>query len=360
MNTATATAATLTAATVDYTEMVLVDAHAVFPEVVPNPGERQVKMRKHRHQDCLPSNPDYIPDEGIFGTVFAWQQAPRQPRPLGLVGETGTGKTEMALYLADRLNLPLRVVKVTPGLTAAMLEGGYELVTDNGQVVSRRVYGAAVKAYRDGGILLLDEVDKCSDDLATALHLLVEGKPWSLESFGGEVVMKHPQCYIITTSNTTGEGGHIRYTSSRKMDAALRSRIGWLQTAYPPKEHEVRILSKKYPKLPTGLVMDLVETANDCRDLVLGPNRDGHIDDPIGGVFSTRVLVDWGFYIMAFGLKKPLRASLDFVFSGSLDEADGEPVKAALQRRWADKLDLPLGDLLKVYAPSQAASAPKP
>ena len=136
MTTATATATTLTTTAIDYTEMVLVDANAVFPEVVPNAGERQVKMRKHRHPDCLPSNPDYIPDEGIFGTVFAWQQAPRQPRPLGLVGETGTGKTEMALYLADRLNLPLRVVKVTPGLTAAMLEGGYELVTDNGQAVS--------------------------------------------------------------------------------------------------------------------------------------------------------------------------------------------------------------------------------
>lgn len=324
---------------INHEELVEVDAHDRFPEVITSPGQFKVRMRKHRHPDCLSSNNHYYPDIEIFKKAMAWWLAPVQMMPLGLVGETGTGKTELLLYIADRLNEPVYLEKVTTGMRAETLEGGKELTTDSqGNNVTQNRYSKAMQGYKNGGLVIFDEIDKANDDLSTGLHLFLEGKPYALTNFS-EIVSKHPMCRITATANTTGEGGHERYTTSQKLDAAIRNRIAWLTTHYPSLEREMTILESQYSMLPYPIRHKMVKTANCLRDALLGPERDGSIDNPVGAPFSTRTICNWAYYCCAFGANRTPNESLDFVYFGSVDSEDRADVKAILQRVWGQDLD---------------------
>ncbi|MEZ8187989.1 AAA family ATPase [Shewanella sp. 5S214] len=331
-------------APIDYTEMEQVSAHLVFPELF-EPSTVMLKRRKHRHPDCITSNQMYIPESENAKLALVWLMAPHQLLSLGLQGHTGTGKTELALYLADKLNLPIYIVKVHARMNPQDLEGSYVLDVENNQTVTRKEYGPAAKAYINGGILLLDEFDKASGELTSAMHLLVEGKPWPLEMFK-ETITKHPQCFVIGTANTYGTGHDERYITSNQMDQAFLSRFMWIETVYPNVIQESKILEKFAPRLPLHLRNDIIKLANAFRDAALGVNRDGDIEDPIQCIFSTRVVVAWAYYIQAFGVFRTLRKSLDSVFLKSVSPEDAEIVNDIVSKVFGDDIDKTLKDLL--------------
>lgn len=348
-NSATVTNTLKTVPKINFFEMEQVCGSTLFPEIY-QPGEKMLNRRKNRHPDCQISNPDYIPDEKILRRSLGWFFG-FPGKPLGLNGETGTGKTELALYIADRLNEPMYIVKVHPALMPEDLEGCKDL-SPNGTsgVVTRNTLGLAAKAYRNGGILLLDEVDKCNGALGSSLHGLVEGKPWPIEQFS-TILNMHPSFRCIGTANTMGEGGHDRYHTSNRLDQALRSRFGWLKTQFPDKVREMAIMDKKFPKLPHGMKKDMVKLGNAFRDALLGPNRDGNVDNPINCVFSTRTLVDWGKGIMAFGKSATWRESLDFAFQGSIDPEHYDSAKDIIQRLLANTIDKTVEEVVQEYIP---------
>jgi cobaltochelatase CobS len=331
---------------VDYNERVQVDAHQCFPELFA-PNQFQVQMRKHRHPDCKKSNPDFLPDLELFKKVMVWWHIPMCPMPLGLVGETGTGKTEFLLYIADRLNEPVYIEKISSGMRGEALEGGYELVTnEHGHQITQKRYAQASIGYKHGGLVLFDEVDKANEDVATALHLFLEGKPWTLSAFG-ETVNRHALTRIVCTANTTGQGGSERYITSNQLDAAVRNRIGWHNVQYPDKFAEMKILKKKFPQMPDTLAQEMLRLGNALRDALLGPKRDGNIDNPIASPFSTRNLVNWGLFIIAYGFTRPLRESFNFAYGNNVNEEDRQVVEDAIKGIFAnDGFDMPLGDYL--------------
>lgn len=334
---------------VDYYEMEEICASKLFPEVY-QPGQVTLKRRKYRHPDCQQSNPDYVPDEITLRRALAWWFAPRL-NALGLNGETGTGKTELVQYISDKLNEPLYIVKVHPALMPEDIEGCKDLAVIEGASTSKNSPGLAAKAYRNGGVLLLDEVDKVNAPLGCALHGLVEGKPWPIEQFN-IVLNRHPMCRVVGTANTKGEGGHERYHTSNRMDQALRSRFGWLTTHFPDNVRELSILTRKYQKmLPVPMMRDMIKLANAFRDALLGPNRDGKIDNPINAVFSTRTLVTWANTCIAFGPDAIWRESLEFAFWGSVDHEFDDVSKEIVQRILGAKIDMKVSEALKEYAP---------
>jgi cobaltochelatase CobS len=342
------TTATNTVTPIDFTATEQVCGSTLFPEIYA-PGEKQITRTLHRHPDCQPSNPDYVPDAKTLRRVLAWYNSPKM-KSLGLSGETGTGKTELALYLADKLNVPLYIVKVHDALMPEDSEGSKELTATDKGVITRNALGLAAKAYRNGGILLLDEVDKCNKAFGAALHGLLEGKPWPIEQFG-VVINKHPSFRCMATANTMGEGGHERYHTSNRMDAALRGRFGWFVTHFPTQERELAILDKKFPKLPTSMRVDMIKLANAFRDALLGPSRDGKIDNPINAVFSTRTLVDWGVALMTFGKQATWRESLDFAFQGSIDPEYTDMADDIIQRILGHLIDETVDQVVQSYLP---------
>ncbi|GGP69746.1 hypothetical protein GCM10009347_38680 [Shewanella algicola] len=333
-----------TTTAIDYTEMEKVPAHVVFPELF-EPSAVMIQRRKNRHPDCIPSNPMYIPDPEVAKLALVWLVAPHQLLSLGLQGHTGTGKTELALYLADKLNLPIYIVKIHARMNPQDLEGSYVLDAEKNKTITRKEYGPAAKAYRNGGVLLMDEFDKASGELTSAMHLLVEGKPWPLEMFK-ETIAKHNQCYVIGTANTYGSGHDERYITSNQMDQAFLSRFMWLETQYPNVVQESKILEKFAPRLPLHLRNDIIKLANALRDAALGTNRDGDIDDPIQCIFSTRVMIAWAYYIQTFGAFRKLKQSLDAVFLKSVTPEDAGIVKDIVEKVFGDDINKPLKDLL--------------
>ncbi|WP_139122708.1 fructose-1,6-bisphosphatase [Shewanella xiamenensis] len=47
----------------------------------------------------------------------------------------------------------------------------------------------------------MDEFDKASGELTSAMHLLVEGKAMAIEMFK-ETIQKHPQCFCVGPQQT--------------------------------------------------------------------------------------------------------------------------------------------------------------
>lgn len=338
---------------IDFFEIEEVCASTLFPEVY-QPGQVKLKRRVNRHPDCIMSNPDYIPDSKTLRRVLGWWFAPRL-KALGLYGETGTGKTELLLYVADKLNEPVYLVKIHAALMPEDIEGSKELVSSDTGVVTRNSPGLAAKAYRNGGLLILDEVDKANAPLGCAMHGLVESKPWPIEQFN-MVINCHPMCRVAGTANTMGQGGHERYHTSNRMDQALRSRFGWLQCHFPDKDgvREMQILSRKFgKKIPAGMLREKIKLANAFRDALLGPERDGKIDNPLNAVFSTRTLVQWCNYCVAFGPDAAWRESLDFAFQGAVDPECEDMAEDIIQRL--------LGNLINEKIPAVLSSFnPKP
>lgn len=328
---------------VDYNATKLVDAHSVFPEVY-QPGEKKIKMRVNRHPDCLPSNKHYVPDERVLKLCIAWWNMPIQPQAFGLVGETGTGKTELLLYVADRLNEPVYMVKCHAGLMPEDLEGSRILV--DGKTPFQP--GPAVKGYSHGGLIIFDEIDKVNQVTGAALHGLLEGKPWPVEQIG-VTLSKSRMCRIAATGNTTGEGGDENYSSSQKMDDALRSRIGWLRTFYPQPSVELKILTNQFPKLSREMCLEMIRVGTELRSLRIG--QDGkRLDDAIGAVFSTRTLVNWAFYTLTFGQSTVWRESFNFAAQGAIDSASQDTVDAVLQRLLGEIIDMPAKEAEKKIA----------
>jgi cobaltochelatase CobS len=329
---------------INFDEMVQMSVAQVFPEVFDNTATGRVMVRKHRHPDCVPSNPDYIPDAKTLRRVLAWWFSPMR-QALGLWGETGTGKTEMLLYVADRLNEPVYMVKVHASLMPEDLEGSKELKASAKGIITADRLGLAAKAYAFGGLLILDEVDKSNAPLGCALHGLVEGKPWPIEQFS-LVLNKHANCRVTGTANTNGAGGHERYHTSNRMDQALRSRFGWLQCGFPEPAHEMAILEKKFTKLPRLMRKECVHVANKLRDALLGEKRDGQVAEPINAVFSTRTLVNWCSYTMAFGPDALWGESLSFAFDGSVDPDCEQQVKDVIKLQLGDLLNKPVKEVV--------------
>lgn len=334
---------------IDFNQLEEVCASTLFPTVYAA-GQVKLKKRVHRHPDCLPSNPDYLPDPLTLRRTLAWWFTPRL-KALGLYGETGTGKTELLLYIADLLNEPVYMVKVHPALMPEDIEGSKDLIVSNGASASRNSPGLAAKAYRNGGLLILDEVDKANAALGCSLHGLVEGKPWPIEQFN-MVLNQHAFCRVAGTANTMGEGGNERYHTSNRMDQALRSRFGWLQCHFPDKVRELAILTKMFGKfLPVSMLREKINLANSFRDALLGKARDGKIDNPCNAVFSTRTLVQWANYSICFGPDATWMESLHFAFWGSIDPECEHLAKEIVQRCLDDKVNKTVGEIVKLYSP---------
>jgi len=135
-----------------------------------------------------------------------------------LYGPAGTGKTSAAKAVADALELPFGFVAFSRQSSKGDLFG----IRD-----ARGEYHESqfVRVYRDGGVILLDEIDCANDNVLKSLNAALDNG-FAVTPDG--VIEKHADCIVIAGANTVGNGADAEYSAAQQIDASTLDRFFFL------------------------------------------------------------------------------------------------------------------------------------
>ena len=160
--------------------------------------------------------------------------------PIYVTGLSGNGKTLMIEQVCAKLGRECYRVNITRQTDEDDLLGGFRLI--NGETVW--CDGPVVSAMKNGGVLLLDEIDLGSANLM-CLQPVLEGKGVFLKKIG-QWVTPAAGFTVFATANTKGKGSDDgRFVGTGVMNEAMLDRFPvTLEQPYPTKATEKKILVK--------------------------------------------------------------------------------------------------------------------
>ena len=140
-----------------------------------------------------------------------------------LYGPAGSGKSEIARQAAAALGLDFYMQSC---LTETFSLSGFK--SANGEYQDTPFY----KAFKFGGLYLLDEMDACLPEVLTNLNQALANGYYN---FAGEVVKAHENFHIIGTGNTALQGATSEYNTRYAMDKATIDRFCPIYIDYDPE-----------------------------------------------------------------------------------------------------------------------------
>lgn len=139
--------------------------------------------------------------------------------PVFLVGPAGTGKSTAAMDVAKALGLDYEIMSVGPQTSKGDLFGFKDA---NGTYHETGL----VRAYRDGKLFLMDEIDAAHPGVLTMINLLMSnGK---IVTPGG-TFLRHQDFRFVAAANTFGVGGNRQYVGRNHLDAATLDRFAFIE-----------------------------------------------------------------------------------------------------------------------------------
>jgi len=202
--------------------------------------------------------------------------------PVYIGGVSGNGKTMMCMQAAAKAKRKLIRVQITPETDESDLIGGFRLV--NGDTVFEE--GPAIKAMKEGAILLLDEIDRGTNKIM-CLQGIAEGSPYYVKKIN-KVITPKEGFQILATANTKGRGcDDGRYSAASIIDDAFLERFPATVTQpFPSNGVESKILAAHFMSY-TGETNDtlteyLMQWSHNIRKV--------YEEDAISDVISTRRL----------------------------------------------------------------------
>ena len=175
---------------------------------------------------------------------------------------------------------------------------GHLTVKDGNMVFE---YGPLALAMRHGAILLLNEIDLTSPEIAAGLNSVLDGSPLCIAENGGEIITPHPMFRFVATANTNGGGDDTGlYQGTQRQNLAWLDRFTICEVGYPTADVEKSLLARRFPSLPEALCATMVEYANEIRKLFMGEASTGNLTNTIEVTFSTRSLLRWGDLTVRF------------------------------------------------------------
>lgn len=312
-----------------------VPASSVFPGA---PSDLKVLAYKATGEfaDKVPAPLDnYVPNMEVFEDVLSWFSN-KAVQPLWLYGPTGSGKSELALFMANKLGVPVSIISGSLDTRGETLFVRTESRGENGGTTLVSVPTDIIKRYRDGGLIIIDEIDKFDSPVQSALHPLCDYKELYVEGIG--LIKPHKLTKIIATANTVGEGGSMHYTNSVVVDVALRSRFVFIELGYPSAQLEFDILSTHFPQLDGELSKSLINVGHKLRSAF----EEGVVTMPA----STRTLVSW-CHSLKIMRSKSLLHSFKFAYVNSLPFDERQPAIDIIHAVLGDGIENSLPDFIK-------------
>jgi MoxR-like ATPase len=203
-------------------------------------------------------------------------------RPLLIKGEPGTGKTLLAIEVAEALNMELIEwhIKSTTKASQGLYE--YDAVTRlrDSQLGDERVKdisnyikkGKLWEAFTSDKqvVLLIDEIDKADIEFPNDLLQEIDRMEFFCYETGETIKAKHRPLIIMTSNN------------EKELPDAFLRRCFFHYIQFPDRETMNKIVSVHYPKIKKKLVNEALEIFFDLRKIP------GLKKKP-----STSELIDW-------------------------------------------------------------------
>ena len=141
-----------------------------------------------------------------------------------LKGHAGTGKTTMAEHLALALGFTdpnqFVAVSIVPDMPSSALMGRVLVNLTTGK--ESYIPSALIPIIVDGGVIFLDEADNADPQILVALNSLTANGFVRLPD--GNLIKRHPRCFVGLGMNTNGDGASRQYTRAQ-LDTAFLDRF---------------------------------------------------------------------------------------------------------------------------------------
>lgn len=164
-----------------------------------------------------------------------------------LWGGAGGGKTFLAHATAEALEVDFYFCGCHPHMTATTLFG---YCTATGDYVPSAFY----KAFKFGGVFLLDEGDRAPEGIVTSLNGATSNGFYTFPN--GEQVSKHQTFCLLLGSNTNLRGNDVMYNSAKKQDGSVLDRYTFFELKY----------DEEFEKMLSGGNLDWYRAVKKYRD----------------------------------------------------------------------------------------------
>ncbi len=191
-------------------------------------------------------------------------------KPLLLMGEAGTGKTQLAFEVARALNMPIEVARCKSTMKGEELCYTHDSVLrlydsrfgsgETGRVVDNfddySIYGPIGRAFisEERCVLLLDEIDKTESDVQDNLLDVLEECEFTIREVNRTIRAKH-RPFICITSN-----------AKRELSDPFLRRCYCHYIDFPTVEQMKKIIRLHYPVVNEGVVNTAISLFYDLRD----------------------------------------------------------------------------------------------
>jgi hypothetical protein len=207
-------------------------------------------------------------------------------------GDTGVGKTHSVSAHAESTGLPFVSIACNGATNPDQMFGQFKPSEDGNGF--EWVDGIVTTLVRNGGVLLLDEVNFMKPDISAALHPLLDSRrTLTLVENGGEVIKAHEGFQAVACINPNYEG-------TRPLNEAFKNRFG-IHLEYTYEGNNEDILVENRPAL-----LELADKLRIARE-------NGTIATPV----STNSLMEFGEFVEDLGLEFAIS---NFVNKFDIDE----------------------------------------